>query len=289
MIFFEILLTLYMRSVLGPSRFTMEHQFDRYGERDSARGLMVPFEHYGFHAFAFAIDPVTNNSVQIAMFCIVDTLGDFVIRPYNAADTTKFTYESKDGLVATEVESRVIRVEIERSAIAKAFVVCLSLGNWAVTVSSVYTTALVVFGKLEANSMIAALPFSALLAIPTIRSLYIGSPPLGSSVGNPFISPHQFHGLIRSTRCSCVLRAGCDHRITPSGPHSMRIIEHNEIPCLDLRILGHIIVIRISSLGLLYVVRLVQKISGICTSSCFKICGSDSQYRPSPKLSSNTA
>ena len=48
-----------------------------------------------------------------------------------------------------------------------------------------YTTALVVFGKLEANSMIAALPFSALLAVPTIRSLYISSPPLGFSIGKP--------------------------------------------------------------------------------------------------------
>jgi len=176
-------LTFYMCSVLDPLKFTMDHQFNKRGEWDSTQDLMVPFEHYGFHTSALAIDPLTNNSVQIATFCILDTLGDFFIRSYDATDTTKFTHESKDGLVATEVESRALRVEIERSTIAKVFMICLFLGNWAATVSSVYTTALVVVGKLEANSMIAALPFSALVVIPTIRSLYTTSPPLGFSVG----------------------------------------------------------------------------------------------------------
>lgn len=183
MILFVILLTLYMCSVLDPPRFTVDHQFDKRDKWNPTRDLVVPFERYGLYASAFAIDPLTNGSVQVAMFGIADTLGDYVIRSNDAAGTTNFTYESGGGLVTTEVESRVLRVEIERSAIAKAFVICLFLGNWAMTVSSVYTTVLVVFRKLEANSMIAALPFSALLAIPTIRSLYTSSPPLGFSVG----------------------------------------------------------------------------------------------------------
>ena len=165
----------------------MEHQFDKCGKWGPTQDLVVPFEHYGFHASAFAIDPLTNGSIQIAMFGIADTLGDYVIRSYDTADTTKFTYESGDGVVTTEVETRVLRTEIERSAIAKAFLICLFIGNWAVTVSSVYTTSLVVSGKLEANSMIAALPFSALLAIPAIRSLYTSSPPLGFSIGKPHL------------------------------------------------------------------------------------------------------
>jgi len=172
-----------MRSVLDPLKFTMDHRFDKSGKLDPTQDLMVPFEQYGFRASAFAIDPLTNNSVQIAMFGIADTVGDYVVRSYDAADTIKFTYESENGLATTEVESRALRVEIERSAIAKVFVICLFLGNWAATVSSVYTTALVAAGKLEANSMIAALPFSALVVIPTIRSLYTSSPPLGFSVG----------------------------------------------------------------------------------------------------------
>ena len=177
-----------MYGVLDPPRFAMDHQFDKHGKWDPTQDLMVPFERYGFHASAFAIDPLTNNSVQLAMFGVTGTLNDYIIRSYDTAGATGFTYESGDGLVTTEVESRVLRAEIKRSAIAKAFVICLFLGNWAATVSSVYTTALVVFGKLEANNMIAALPFSTLVVIPTIRSLYISSPPLGFSVGKPRLS-----------------------------------------------------------------------------------------------------
>ena len=215
MIIFVILLTLCVCSVLDPPRFTTEHQFDKYDKWGPTHDIVVPFKHYSFHAFAFAIDPITNNSVQIAIFGIADTLGDFVIRSYDAADTTKFTYESEDGLVTTEVESRVIRAEIERSAIAKAFAICLFLGNWAVTVSSVYTTALVVFGKLEASSMIVALPPSALLAIPTIRSLYISSPPLGSSVGKSCLSHFSPSVSWSDPFYQMQLRSSC--RLRPSG------------------------------------------------------------------------
>ena len=201
-----------MCSVIDQPRFTGEHRFDKCGKWDPTKDLVVPFEHYGFHASIFAIDPLTNSSVQIATFGITDTLGDFVIRSYDVANTAKFTYDSGDGLVTTEVGSRVLRAEIERSAIAKAFLICLFIGNWAVAVGSVYTTALVVFGKLEANSMIAVLPFSALLAIPTIRSLYINSPPLGFSIGKPHLCDfsqlvsrfYRFHQM--QLRSSCRLR-----------------------------------------------------------------------------------
>ena len=107
----------------------MDHQFDKHGKWDPTHDLLVPFERYGFHASAFAIDPLTNNSVQLAMFGIADALNDYIIHSYDTAGTAKFTYESEDGLVTTEVESRVLRAEIERSAIAKAFAICLFLGN----------------------------------------------------------------------------------------------------------------------------------------------------------------
>ena len=168
--------------------FTTAHQFDKYGKWNPTEDLMVPFEHYEFRAFAFAIDPTTNSSVHIAMFGILDTLANFVICSHDTADTSKFTYDSGDGLFTTEVESRMLLAEIKRSAIAKAFAVCLFLTNWALTIGSVYTTALVASGKLEVNSMVTGLPFSALLAIPTIRSLCSGSPPLGVFIGKSHTS-----------------------------------------------------------------------------------------------------
>ena len=188
MIHFVIPLTLHMNSVLDPPRFTTEHQVDKYGKWDPTQDLVVPFKRYSFYASTFAIDPVTNGSVQIATFGILDTLGSFAIRSYDAAGASNFTYESGDGLVTVKIESRVLRAEIERSRMVKALAVCLFIGNWVMTVSSVYTTALVVVDELEANSMIAALPFSALLATPTIRSLYISSPLLEFSFGKPRLS-----------------------------------------------------------------------------------------------------
>ena len=184
-----ITLTLRIRSIWDPPRFITEHQFDKYGERDPTEDLMIPFEHYDFHAFAFAIDPTTNSSAHIAVFGVFSTLADFVIRSHDAADTNKFTYDSGDGPVNMEVESRVLRAEIKRSAIAKALAVCLFLVNWALTIGSVYTTALVASGKLEVTSMVTGLPFSALLAIPTVRSLCSGSPPLGVFIGKSHTSP----------------------------------------------------------------------------------------------------
>ena len=181
-------LTLRIRSILDPPRFITEHRFDKYGERELTEDLMVPFKRYDFHAFTFAVDPTTNNSVHIAVFGVFDTLADFVIHSRDAAGTSKFTYNSGDGLVTREVESRGLRAEIERSAIAKVFAVCLFLVNWALTIGSVYTTALVASGKLEVNSMVTGLPFSALLAIPTVRSLCSGSPPLGVFIGKSHTS-----------------------------------------------------------------------------------------------------
>ena len=177
-----------MRSIRDPPAFVTEHRIDKHGKWDPTRDLMVPFQHYSFNAFAFAIDPTTNRSAHIVMFGVLDILGDFVIHSHDAADTSQFAYDSGNGFVTTEVESRVIRVEITRSAVAKALAVWLFLANWALTVGSVHISALVASRRLEANSIIAVLPFSALLTIPTIRSLYIDSPPLRISIGKTYVS-----------------------------------------------------------------------------------------------------
>jgi len=174
---------LHLPSIWDPHTFTMEHRFDRNGKRDSVESFMVPFHRFSFNAFAFAIDPTTNQSIPIVMFSVLDVLGDFIIRSHDAADANDFTYDSGNGLVTMEVEPRVLRAEITRSAIAKTFTICLILVNWTLTVGSVYITALVASRMLEANSMIATLPFSASLTIPMVRSLYVDSQPSGTSIG----------------------------------------------------------------------------------------------------------
>jgi len=166
----------------------MEHNFEEDGKQGPADNLVVLFQHYSFDAFVFAVDPTTNHSVRIAMFGVLGTFGDFIIRSHDTTATSEFTYDSGNGSVTTEVESRVLQGEITRSAIAKAFAICLFLVNWTLTVGSVYITALVVSRMLDANSVVAALPFSAPLTIPMVRSLYIDSPPPGTSVGQFCIS-----------------------------------------------------------------------------------------------------
>lgn len=139
----------------------------------------VSSDHFFFDISAFAIDPTTNHSIHIAMFAIAGTVEDFVIGSRDAATTNAFVYNPGDG----SVESRFLRVEIKPSVIALANAVGLFLINWLATVGSIHVTILVTLGKLERNNVIAAGPFSALVAIPTVRSLYISSPPLAGPVG----------------------------------------------------------------------------------------------------------
>ena len=194
--------------------FITEQRFDRYGRRDPAENLMVPFQHYSFNSFVFAIDPNTNLSIPIKIFGIRDTLGDFVIRSRDAAATSELTYDSGNGLITTQVESRVLRVEITQSAIAKAFAISLFLVNWMLTAGSVYATALVAFRMLDANNVVAALPFSAPFSIPILRSLYVNSPPSGTSVGQcPIVSVALFHILTNCLRGGWVFRADGDRRV----------------------------------------------------------------------------
>ena len=166
----------------------MEHSFDKYGKQH----LIDPFQRYAFDAFVFAIDPTTNHSVHIPAFNVFDTVGDFVIQSHDTAARRQFSYDSGNGQVTTEVESRVLRGEITQSAIAKAFAICLVLVNWMLTVGSVYITALITSRMLDASSVVAALPFSAPLTIPMVRSLYVGSLPSGTSVGQSFVPSLRF-------------------------------------------------------------------------------------------------
>jgi len=182
-------LTFHTRSIWDPPMFIAEHRFDKYGKRNPTENLMVPFQRYSFNAFVVAIDPGTNLSVHIDMFGILDTLGDFVIQSQDVVATSELTYDSGNGLVTTEVQSRLLRAEITQSRIAKTFAICLFLANWMVTVGSVYITALVASRMLDANSMLAALPFSAPLTIPAVRFLYTNSPLLGTSMGQSCVPP----------------------------------------------------------------------------------------------------
>ena len=71
----------------------MEHQSNKHGKWDPTEDLMVPFEHYSFHASAFVIDTIANNSIPIVKFDVLGTLDNFVIRSHEITDMNSFTYE----------------------------------------------------------------------------------------------------------------------------------------------------------------------------------------------------
>lgn len=179
----SFILTHYICSLQERLRFTTNHTIGKYTDLDLTKPPKAHFDHYFFYAFALAIDPTTNHSVPIATFTVVDIPGDFTVYSHGTAVTTDFTYDSGDGLVTTEVESRVLQVKIKRSVIAKAFAGSLFLINWLLTVSLVYITLRVACKKMEVGIAVAASPLGFLSTIPTIRSLYASSIPLGSSAG----------------------------------------------------------------------------------------------------------
>ena len=166
-------------SIWDSSKFTQIHRFDRGDERDPTENLMVRFGFgFGFsdNTYVFAMDPTTNHS--FSMCSASSTVSDFVVRPHDIADTSGFTYNTGYRLPA----------EFKQTTVAKAFAICLCLTNWTLTVGSVYITALVVSRMLDANIMVAAVPFSALLIVPVVRSLYIDpTPSAGTSIGQSCI------------------------------------------------------------------------------------------------------
>jgi len=136
---------------------------------------------YTFNAFAFAIDPATNLSLDITRFGILDLLNGFATSSQSIVTTKVFTYGADNGSPTIEVAARVLEVEISRSELAQAFTMWMFATNWILTLASAYLTfAAVTKGRVDFTVFI--LHGSMALAIPSIWKLYIGPPPFGASL-----------------------------------------------------------------------------------------------------------
>jgi hypothetical protein len=154
-------------------RFNTEHRIGSGTKRGYSEQLVIPFDRYSLHAFVAAIDPTTNLSVDIAQFVVTAPLGGFeIVSP--EMDTSKST---------PYLVLRSLSAVIKRSKISQMFTLSLALFNWFLTIGMIYATILVIFGKIEANSTVAFMPFSMMLTIPVVRGLYADSPSLGASFG----------------------------------------------------------------------------------------------------------
>ena len=157
--------------------FDVEHTLD-YELRD-----VVPFDLYTFRASVFVIDKATNKSVPIVAFAAGYGPDYFVVSSTSEPMENWFTYDNGTGPNTVGVMSSMATVEIKRSQLSKAFVMCMFIVNWALTITSVYITLLVLVGVAKRDPTILVFPATLVLTIPTLRNLYVGSPPFGIYIG----------------------------------------------------------------------------------------------------------
>jgi hypothetical protein len=135
---------------------------------------------YTFNLLAFAIAPATGTPVNITQFRLENLLDWFAIFSNGTRGTTGFTHHTTNGSITTEVESHVLAVEIRRSEWARTFNMCIFATNWILTVGAVHFLWERTSGWVAVIAAI--LRISGVLAIATIRNLYIGTPPFGPSL-----------------------------------------------------------------------------------------------------------
>ena len=144
----------------------------------------VPFDTYVFSSSAFVIEKATNKSVPIVAFATGRIAGNFVVSFDQELSTMNhFTYDSGMGPTTVEVESHWTQFDARRSRFAQASTLCLLIINWALTIGSIYITLLAVFRREKMDAAVFLLPVTIILIIPSLRNLYVGSPPFGVYIG----------------------------------------------------------------------------------------------------------
>ena len=157
--------------------FDVEHGVDFFNSD------MAPFDSYSFSVFVFVIDKDTNTSVPIATFAAGEAPDNFVISSSELLATSSYTYDSGTGLTTIGVDSRVVSIAAKRTVFARGLTMCFLLVNWTLSIGSIYIMFIVVFRKQKINDAVFVLPVTIILTIPTLRSLYAGSPPFGIYIG----------------------------------------------------------------------------------------------------------
>ena len=151
----------------------------------------IPFDSYSFEAFVFVIEKATNKSVPIVTFAAGEGPNGFIVSSTEDSVVSNYTYDSGTGPTIVEVPSSITLITIERSRLARAFTMCLLLVNSGLAIGSTYVMLLVFFRRDGLDSTVLLLPVTIVLTIPTLRSLYPGSPPFGIYIGRPRVLRSQ--------------------------------------------------------------------------------------------------
>ena len=153
---------------------------------------MIPFDAYSLAVFVFVIEKATNSSTPVVAFIAPDSPDNFVISSTEEVAMNNYTYDSWTGPTVVEVQSSVVSIEVGRSQFARAFTMCLLLINWTLTIGSIYVVLVVAIRDGGKNDTVLLLPLTIILTIPTLRDLYVGSPPFGIFIGKSRVLRSQF-------------------------------------------------------------------------------------------------
>ena len=165
-----------------------------------------------------AIDKATNESIPVwssvnslvQNFDVSSSIGDY---GYVTADT----YNRGIGPFIGKLLYSFTSITVKRSKLSRAFTICLLMLNWALTAASVWVTTTIFSKREKPPGAVLLFPLTLIVTIPALRSLYVGSPPLGILIGMLQILRPSDLGL----RTNIALR--CD-RVVPADDNSRNLL-----------------------------------------------------------------
>ena len=181
---FDALLTGFMLSITTFMEFSQDHQLAVYAgaiyivppvatRHWFDQPILAPFDDYVLDVEAFVIDTATNQSLPILKLSAADPTDNFY------ADN-QFDWETESTFNDERVISRHFVMRVKRSFLSKIFTIVLLIVNWFLTAGCLRITLLSVVGHEDISEGLLLLPITVILTIPTLRQLYVGSPPFGA-------------------------------------------------------------------------------------------------------------
>jgi len=161
-------LTVGTRRIRDLISFRTKHELHPYGHSSDS---------YTFHTFAFAIDPVTNLSVNIAQFTTAGSLDDFTTRVARIP-----AYGTNDS-ATMGIKALAIEVGYHPPKSPGAFTMCVLVTSWTLTLVSVYVSLVAMTeGRVDFTTII--LHAFAALAILGLWGGQFGRQSFGAHLGN---------------------------------------------------------------------------------------------------------
>jgi len=189
----------------GFNYFETEHELQKSGH------FPVPFDSYTFQVTAFAVNPATNQSVDIARFSFLDSPRGSL----NGAEVTTWTLSTHNIDNGSEAvgNPRTLSVAIRYSNLTLTLTTGMFATTWVLTFASLYVTYSAVT-KGMANWAIATLHSTMVLAITHIRNLYLCPPPFGRTIGAAGTSLRlTVYNLFSPRHCKFLLTDYCSRHM----------------------------------------------------------------------------